>query len=254
MKPISACHLLTLLGILALPISVAQATEAPVAASTAEQYQQWIIDMKAAERGPFARIRWFCNDGRILPPKAYACGPQGGQQHGEWSAHTQQLRGDGYKIANLLAGIDAPVAIAQTDFNDSYNQILIEKFLIAADDGWILRRAMFYRGAFQEEAEARGGRELLEIGQVVGEDLSAEMKAILGDPGINHKFVKGLARHPEAKIYRKSGSWKRWHDDSALIEAGDKKYIVVGLVEDTNGGAWLSRMIGPIHELMAAQK
>jgi hypothetical protein len=26
------------------------------------------------------------------------------------------------------------------------------------------------------------------------------------------------------------------------------------LDEDTNGGAWLSRMIGPIHELMAAQK
>jgi beta-lactamase class A len=113
---------------------------------------------------------------------------------------------------------------------------------------------MFYRGAFQEEAEARGGRELLETGQVVGEDLSAEMKAMLGDPGINHKFVKGLARHPEAQIYRKSGSWKRWHSDSALIEVGDKKYIVVGLVEDTNGGAWLSRMIEPIHELMAAQK
>ena len=161
MKPMLARHILTLLGILALPMSVAQATEAPAAASNAQQYQQWIIDMKAAERGPFARIRWFCNDGRILPPKAYACGPQGGQQHGEWSAHTQQLRGDGYKIANLLAGIDAPVAIAQTGFNDSYNQILIEKFLIAADDGWILRRAMFYRGAFQEEAEARGGRELL---------------------------------------------------------------------------------------------
>ena len=133
MKPILARHILTLLGILALPISVAQATEAPATASNAQQYQQWIIDMKAAERGPFARIRWFCNDGRILPPKAYACGPQGGQQHGEWSAHTQQLRGDGYNIANLLAGIDAPVAIAQTGFNDSYNQILIEKFLIAAD-------------------------------------------------------------------------------------------------------------------------
>ena len=168
MTPILARHILTPLGILALPMSVAQATEAPAAASNAQQYQQWIIDMKAAERGTFARIRWFCNDGRILPPKAYACGPQGGQ--------------------------------------------------------------------------------------VVGEDLSAEMKAMLGDPGINHKYVKGLARHPEAKSYRKSGSWKRWHGDSALIEAGDKKYIVVGLVEDTNGGAWLSRMIGPIHELMAAQK
>jgi beta-lactamase class A len=91
---------------------------------------------------------------------------------------------------------------------------------------------------------------LMETGQVVGGELSAEMKAILGDPGIQHKFVKGLAQYPEVKIFRKSGSWKRWHGDSALIEAGHKKYIIVGLVEDTNGGVWLSRMIKPIHELM----
>jgi hypothetical protein len=51
--------------------------------------------------------------------------------------------------------------MAQQDFNDSYNQMLIEKYLIAANDGWILRRAMFYRGAVQEEAEASGGRNLL---------------------------------------------------------------------------------------------
>jgi len=91
---------------------------------------------------------------------------------------------------------------------------------------------------------------LLETGQVVGKELSAEMKAMLGDPGIKHKFVKGLEPFPDAKIYRKSGSWKRWHGDSAIVEAGGEKYIVVGLVEDPNGGVWLSRMIRPIHELM----
>ena len=91
---------------------------------------------------------------------------------------------------------------------------------------------------------------LLETGQVVGKKLSAEMKAMLGDPGIKHKFVKGLEGYPDVKIYRKSGSWRRWHGDSALVEAAGKKYIVVGLVEDTNGGVWLSRMIKPIHELM----
>jgi len=93
---------------------------------------------------------------------------------------------------------------------------------------------------------------LLETGQVVGKNLSAEMKAMLGDPGIQHKFVKGLEQYPDVKIYRKSGSWKRWHGDSAIVEAGDEKYIVVGLAEDVNGGEWLSRMIKPIHELMVA--
>ena len=95
---------------------------------------------------------------------------------------------------------------------------------------------------------------LLETGQVVGKELSVEMKEMLGNPGIRHKFVKGLGQYPEAKIYRKSGSWRRWHGDSALIEAGDSKYIVVGLIEDSNGGDWLTRMIKPIHELMVSMK
>jgi len=154
-------RVITLISVLILSTTAVQATEIPVVAENAQQYQQWIVDMKAADRGPFARIRWFCNDGRILPPKAYACGENGGRQHGEWSAHTKELRNEGYKVANLLAAVDAETAIVEPDFNDSYNQILIEKYLIAADDGWILRRAMFYRGAMQEEDEAKGGRELL---------------------------------------------------------------------------------------------
>lgn len=95
---------------------------------------------------------------------------------------------------------------------------------------------------------------LLETGQAVGDQLSAEMKGMLGDPGIKHKFVKGLAPYPEAKIYRKSGTWSRWHADSALIESQDTKYIVVGLTEDANGGEWLSSMIKPIHEMMISTK
>jgi beta-lactamase class A len=95
---------------------------------------------------------------------------------------------------------------------------------------------------------------LLETGQIVDGELQQEMKTILGDPGIKHKFVKGLDGYPGVAIYRKSGSWKQWHGDSAIVEAGDKKYIVVGLAEDTNGGVWLSRMIKPIHELMVSEQ
>lgn len=91
---------------------------------------------------------------------------------------------------------------------------------------------------------------LLETGQVVEDELQQEMKDMLGDPGIKHKFVEGLADVPDVEIYRKSGTWKQWHGDSAIVEAGDTRYIVVGLAEDANGGQWLSRMIKPIHTLM----
>jgi len=153
--------LVALLLVLLSTATTALASATAAAPASAPEYRQWIVDMKAAERGPFSRLRWYCNDGRVLPPKAYACGTEGGYQHGEWSPQTKELRDQGYKIANLLAGIDAETQIAQPDFNDSYNQRLIEKYLIAADDGWILRRAMFYRGAIQEEDEAEGGRDLL---------------------------------------------------------------------------------------------
>ncbi len=46
-------------------------------------------------------------------------------------------------------------------YSDLYNQLLIEKFLIAADDGWIFRKARYYRGALQAENESAGARELL---------------------------------------------------------------------------------------------
>ncbi len=161
MNPFVTRHISAIMLALIFSATAAKAAQGPVIGPNAEQYRQWIEAMKESERGPFTQIRWFCNDGRILPPKAYACGEAGGLQHGQWSERTVELRDQGYKVANLLAGIDAQALIAEPDFIDSYNQMLIEKYLIAADDGWILRRAMFYRGAIQEEDEARGGRELL---------------------------------------------------------------------------------------------
>lgn len=91
---------------------------------------------------------------------------------------------------------------------------------------------------------------LLETGQLVNPGLTREMKSMLGNPGINHKFVKGLAEYPDARIYRKSGSWRQWHADSAIVEAQGHKYIIVALAEDPNGGLWLSRLIQPIHQFM----
>ena len=149
---------------LILPLLLALALGPQTAqAKDPSTYRQWIADMKEQPRGPFSRLRWFCNDGTVLPPKPYACKDHGGgHQHGEWSERTLELRAQGYHIANLLAGIDPAQLHAQPGFYDSYAQLLIERYLVGADDGWILRKALFYRGAIQEEDEREGARTLLE--------------------------------------------------------------------------------------------
>ncbi|RLA57758.1 MAG: phosphoenolpyruvate synthase, partial [Gammaproteobacteria bacterium] len=133
-----------------------------VVSQNSAKYQGWLEQMREQPRGPFSRVRWFCADGTILPPKAYACQPHGGGiQHGQWNAQTLELREQGYLVANLLAGIEPGEVLAEADFDNTYGQLLIEKFLIAMDDGWIMRGAQSYRGAIQEEDERAGARRLL---------------------------------------------------------------------------------------------
>ncbi|MFI9654865.1 serine hydrolase [Guyparkeria sp. GHLCS8-2] len=85
---------------------------------------------------------------------------------------------------------------------------------------------------------------LLEKGELVSRQSSREMKRILGEPAISHKFVGGLlAEVPQAQIYRKSGSWRDWHADSAIVEHDGRTYIAVGLAQNPSGGEWLKRLI-----------
>lgn len=93
---------------------------------------------------------------------------------------------------------------------------------------------------------------MLETHQLVSPTLTRHMKEILSKPAIRHKFVKGLEERPGSKIYRKSGSWKRWHADSAIVENGKHKYIIVGLAEHPDGGKWLKRLITPLHDLIVS--
>ncbi len=91
---------------------------------------------------------------------------------------------------------------------------------------------------------------LLETGQLVSPEMSRQMKTILSKPAIAHKFVKGLKSRPDAEIYRKSGSWRQYHADSALIEHNGRRYIAVALAEDARGGEWLSRLIVRLDDLI----
>jgi len=91
---------------------------------------------------------------------------------------------------------------------------------------------------------------VLETQQLANGEYSERMKEALGNPGIVHKFVKGLASRPDAVIYRKSGTWKQFHADGALIEAGNRRFILVGLAADPHGGEWLASMAAPLYDLV----
>jgi beta-lactamase class A len=90
---------------------------------------------------------------------------------------------------------------------------------------------------------------LLEQGRLVSPEYSAEMKEILSKPGIHHKFVKGL-EGSGCEIYRKSGTWSKYHADGALIEHGNKKYIAVALMEDEHGGEIFPKLIRKMDALI----
>jgi beta-lactamase class A len=92
---------------------------------------------------------------------------------------------------------------------------------------------------------------LLETEQLVSPEHSRQMKAILGNPGINHKFVKGMKEvDPDAQLFRKSGSWANWHSDSAIVERAGRRYIAVALAEDPDGRRWLERLIRAFDEVI----
>jgi beta-lactamase class A len=94
---------------------------------------------------------------------------------------------------------------------------------------------------------------LLERGELVSSWASAEMKSILGDPALHHKFVLGLeGSHPDSEIYRKSGSWQNYHADAALVERDGRKYVAAALLESptTSSQGVLAALIVRLDDLV----
>jgi beta-lactamase class A len=96
---------------------------------------------------------------------------------------------------------------------------------------------------------------LLALGKLVNRQRSEEMLDILVDPEIHHKFVNTLDTiAPNAKVYRKSGTWQNWHSDSALVWGPAwRRYIVTALIEDPNGEKILRELIPAIEEVLKSQ-
>ncbi|TXF91304.1 serine hydrolase [Neolewinella aurantiaca] len=77
---------------------------------------------------------------------------------------------------------------------------------------------------------------LLANNQLVSEESSEKMRRYLVDPQLHHKFVNTLDRvAPDAKVYRKSGSWSSFHADVAMVQGPGRNYIMTALVDDPAG-------------------
>jgi len=93
----------------------------------------------------------------------------------------------------------------------------------------------------------------LQTGTLVGPEYTRLALEALSRPGIEHKFVKGLKGIPGVEILRKSGSWRNFHSDSALVHYKGQTYIMVGLSSNPNGGQWLTQLAAPLNELAGTQ-
>jgi beta-lactamase class A len=90
----------------------------------------------------------------------------------------------------------------------------------------------------------------LQTGTLVSPEIADLMVEALSEPGIRHKFVKGLQRIAGLTILRKSGTWENFHSDSALVRSGDNTYIIVGLANNPQGDQWLTRLAEPLNNLV----
>lgn len=87
----------------------------------------------------------------------------------------------------------------------------------------------------------------LAMGNLVSTERSKEMLDIMKDPALHHKFVNVLDQiAPKATVYRKSGSWKNYHSDSAMVWGPNRRYIIVALVEDGSGEQIIRKLVKPL--------
>ncbi|WP_233357681.1 serine hydrolase [Haloflavibacter putidus] len=89
-------------------------------------------------------------------------------------------------------------------------------------------------------------------GELVSPERSKQMLEVMKDSDLHHKFVNTLDRiAPNAKVFRKSGSWRNYHADSALVWGKDgRKYIIVALIEDANGEQIIRDLVEPIEKII----
>ena len=131
--------------------------------ATAQKYsvtgiKSTIQEFKEDPRGPYLRIRWFCEDGTMREPKD-PC-PEGvdGIQHASYKEITKNLaKRNQLYFGEILAAADKGEFWDASNDHSRLKQYQMGNYLQSVDNGWILEKAQFYRGAIQSEDEEAWG-------------------------------------------------------------------------------------------------
>ena len=95
----------------------------------------------------------------------------------------------------------------------------------------------------------------LAMGNLISTERSKEMLDIMKDPALHHKFVNTLDKvAPNATIFRKSGSWRNYHSDSALVWGPERKYIIVALIDNDYGEQIIRNLVRPLEKVLNSKR
>lgn len=99
---------------------------------------------------------------------------------------------------------------------------------------------------------------LLAENALVDSTASVEMRAILGRTNINNRFHRALRKvHPEASIYRKTGTWYGgtdvWAHEACLVERGPVRYVAAVTCRGADCPGLLDRFIVPLDAAIAGR-
>ncbi|WP_405565832.1 PEP/pyruvate-binding domain-containing protein [Polaribacter sp. Asnod6-C07] len=127
------------------------------------QIKELVETYKNDIRGPYYRIKWFCKDGSIRDAKDPCPDDIEGIQHASFKQSALDLR----KTNHLYFGeiLAATKTNEFLDANHNYSrlkQYQIGKYLASINNGWILRKGQYYRGAIQSEDEETWGKYFFE--------------------------------------------------------------------------------------------
>ncbi len=114
--------------------------------------------MQTDPRGPFLRIRWFCADSTVHPPQGTPCRERGGGvQYAERNAAAVRLDRLFFHTGTILQATPFDSLVDAAHDHHRLKELVLQQYLFEVDDGWVYRRARYYRGARQiEDEEARG--------------------------------------------------------------------------------------------------
>jgi hypothetical protein len=136
-----------------LPGAAGQQPDASDLAAKIKAYKQDI-------RGPYKDLRWFCSDGSIRAPKdpcPEEIGP--GLQHARHKDEVARLAEQYHLfLGQILAASEKEAFWDANRYHSRIKQYQLGNYLEGVDDGWILRKAQYYRGAVQSEDETAWGR------------------------------------------------------------------------------------------------